>query len=57
MSLIDIKSEDSLNKKILLIENILIQRKFAAIKIQSNFKSKIFYFIKFIFILTLKNRT
>lgn len=45
MSLIDIINEDSINKKIFLIENILIQRKFAAIRIQSNFKSKIFYII------------
>ena len=47
MSLLDIKKEDILNYKILLIETILIQRKIAAIKIQSNFKSKIFYFFLF----------
>jgi hypothetical protein len=51
MSLLDIKKEDILNYKILLIETILIQRKNAAIKIQSNFKSKILYLFLFLFLI------
>jgi hypothetical protein len=45
MSLIDINNEeDIIIKKILFIEHILIQRKFAAIKIQSHFRSKIKFY-------------